>query len=122
MFFNQLYKYTAFGFISFLIDFFLYNFLSFYLGFDLNISKVISFVAGSVNSFILNKKTTFFSIEKGFKEPFKFSILYLFSLLVNYYSHKYLLSYYDNYIPFIVATSSSALINFTGLKFFVFKK
>jgi hypothetical protein len=74
-----------------------------------------------VNSFILNKKITFFSIEKGFKEPLKFSMVYLFSLLVNYFSHKYLLNYFDNYLPFIISTSLSVLINFTGLKFYVFK-
>jgi putative flippase GtrA len=120
--YNQFSKYSGFGIISFLIDFFLYNFLSIYLNVDTNLSKGISFIAGSVNSFILNKKMTFFSVEKGFKEPLKFSIIYLSSLLVNYFSHKYLLNFYDNYLPFIISTSLSVLINFTGLKFYVFKR
>lgn len=122
MIYNQFSKYSGFGIISFLIDFFLYNFLSIYLNVDTNLSKGISFIAGSVNSFILNKKMTFFSVEKGFKEPLKFSIIYLSSLLVNYFSHKYLLNFYDNYLPFIISTSLSVLINFTGLKFYVFKR
>lgn len=121
MIYNQFSKYSGFGIISFFIDFFLYNFLSIYLNIDLNLSKFISFIAGSVNSFILNKKITFFSTEKGFKEPLKFSMVYLSSLLVNYFSHKYLLNYFDNYLPFIISTSLSVLINFTGLKFYVFK-
>jgi putative flippase GtrA len=122
MIFKQLSKYFSFGIISFLIDFFLYNFLSFYLNIDINLSKGISYIVGSVNSFILNKKITFFSTEKGFKEPLKFSIVYLSSLLVNYFSHKYLINYFDNYLPFIISTSLSVLINFTGLKLFVFTK
>lgn len=122
MIYKEFSKYFGFGIISFLIDFLIYNFLSFYLNIDVNLSKGISFIAGSVNSFILNKKITFFSIEKGFKEPLKFSIVYLSSLLVNYFSHKYLINYFDNFLPFIISTSLSVLINFTGLKFFVFKK
>jgi len=122
MIFKEFSKYFGFGIISFLIDFFVYYFLSFYLNIDVNLSKGISFIAGSVNSFVLNKKITFFSIEKGFKEPLRFSLVYLSSLLVNYFSHKYLLNYFDNFLPFIISTSLSVLINFTGLKFFVFKK
>ena len=113
MIFKEFSKYFGFGIISFLIDFFVYYFLSFYLNIDVNLSKGISFIAGSVNSFVLNKKITFFSIEKGFKEPLRFSLVYLSSLLVNYF---------DNFLPFIISTSLSVLINFTGLKFFVFKK
>ena len=120
--FKKFSNYFFFGIISFLIDFFIYNFLSFYLNIDVNLSKGISFIAGSVNSFVLNKKITFFSIEKGFKEPLRFSLVYLSSLLVNYFSHKYLINYFDNFLPFIISTSLSVLINFTGLNFFVFKK
>ena len=122
MIFKKFSNYFFFGIISFLIDFFIYNFLSFYLNIDVNLSKGISFIAGSVNSFVLNKKITFFSIEKGFKEPLRFSLVYLSSLLVNYFSHKYLINYFDNFLPFIISTSLSVLINFTGLNFFVFKK
>tara|TARA_B100001057_G_C22315215_1_gene743626 strand:+ start:21 stop:389 length:369 start_codon:yes stop_codon:yes gene_type:complete len=122
MIFIQFSKYLFIGVTSLVIDFVIYYFFSVYLNFDINYSKAISFVGGSVNSYILNKKKTFYSVEKGIKEPLKFSFIYISSLLVNYFSHKYLINYYGNYLPFLISTSLSAIINFTGLKFFVFKK
>ena len=43
-----------------------------------------------LNSYVLNKKITFKSKSKGFREPIAFLFLYLSSMAVNYFTHKFM--------------------------------
>ena len=78
--------YVIVGITSVIIDFSSYNFLTniFYL--DNSNSKRISYLIGSISSFLLNKRITFKSPKKTFKEPILFSIVYLYSFILNSHS------------------------------------
>ena len=114
--------YIIVGITSVIIDFSSYNFLTniFYL--DNSNSKRISYLIGSIFSFLLNKRITFKSPKKNFKEPILFSIIYLFSFVLNSVVHDIMLEYIDGNYPFVIATFVSIIINFIGQKFIVFKK
>ncbi len=118
---KQFFSFFSIGIISFIIDFIFYNIFFYTFKIDVNLSKALSYVMGFLNSYFLNKKITFKSKAKGFREPIAFSFLYLSSMIVNYFTHKYLILFFSGYIPFFGATSLSAIINFLGLKFLVFK-
>ena len=114
--------YVIVGITSVIIDFSSYNFLTniFYL--DNSNSKRISYLIGSISSFLLNKRITFKSPKKTFKEPILFSIVYLYSFILNSVIHDIMLEYIDGNYPFVIATLISVIINFIGQKFIVFKK
>ena len=114
--------YVIVGILSVIIDFLSYTFLNniFYL--DNSNSKRLSYLIGSTSSFLLNKKITFKSPKKTFKEPILFSIVYLISFVLNSVTHDILLEYIDGSYPFIIATFISVIINYIGQKFVVFKK
>jgi putative flippase GtrA len=119
---KQFLSYSAIGIISLSIDFIFYNILHYFFALNLSLSKALSFIIGSTNSFIFNKKITFKSQKKSLTEPFLFFLIYSFSLTVNYFSHKLMVDKFSGYIPFIIATTLSIMINFFGQKTIVFKK
>lgn len=120
--FTQFTSYSIIGILCVAVDFLSYNLMAFFLGVEISIAKAISFVLGSVNSFILNKRITFKSNAKPLKEILLFCIVYIVSLLVNYYTHDYFLKISSGYIPFVTATIFSIAINFSGQKLIVFRK
>lgn len=98
------------------IYYLLLNFLDSY------IAKGISFLAGTVVAFIINKYWTFEKKEKSYIEIIRFAILYSITLGVNVLTNKLVL---DNsgivMLSFIIATGVSTVLNFIGQKFWVFK-
>ena len=103
-----------------LTDFMIYN-LTLIL-FPMNYSKVISFICGSLVAFIANKWWTFEQKENKPVEIFKFILLYSISLILNTIANKIIFDSTDDKIMgFIFATGLSTLINFVGLKHWVFK-
>jgi|TARA_A100001015_G_scaffold69663_1_gene77126 putative flippase GtrA len=70
----------------------------------------------------MNKNFTFNSKEKNLIQPFKFIILYLISLYFNSETHDFFLEFDVIYLPFVTAALVSVAINFSGQKFWVFKK
>lgn len=98
------------------IYYLLLNFLESY------IAKGISFLAGTIVAFIINKYWTFEKKEKSYIEMIRFSILYSLTLGVNVLTNKLVL---DNsgivILSFIIATGVSTVLNFIGQKFWVFK-
>ena len=115
-------KYSSVGIVSLTIDFIFYNFFIYVVGISASNSKVLSFICGALNSFFMNKNFTFNSKEKNLIQPFKFIILYLISLYFNSETHDFFLEFDIIYLPFVAATLVSVAINFSGQKFWVFKK
>jgi putative flippase GtrA len=114
--------YIIVGITSIVIDFLFYYFLTNIFHLDNSNSKRLSFLIGSTSSFLLNKRITFKSTKKTFKEPILFSIVYLFSFILNSFTHDIMLEYFDGSYPFIIATFISVIMNYLGQKFIVFKK
>lgn len=104
---------------------------------DLSYAKGISFLTGTITAYLMNKYLTFEQKEKSVTEVIKFLCLYLFSLCMNILANKFAfaflpvifshIAFLDNYqmvklFAFLCATGTSTVINFTGQKFWVFKK
>lgn len=86
-------------------------------------AKAISFVAGAIVGFIINKLWTFESKKFSGREIFRYCILYACSAAVNTLVNKGVLALSANtLLAFLAATGCSTLMNFLGQKFFVFRK
>ena len=114
------------GSTTVLIDLIGYSFLLWLDIFSVNLAKVTGFLAGLAFSYVANKKLTFghTSHERGSLNRYLF--IYGITLAVNVIANAvalHSLPVWENVIvmAFIVATSLSALINFLGMKFFVFR-
>jgi putative flippase GtrA len=121
LFYRQFLSYSMIGIISLLIDLIVYILLSEVFLISKSLSKIISFILASINSFLGNKIFTFKLISYNFREPMKFIILYSISLIANSSTHDFFLNVFDGFLPFIIASIVSVIINFSGQKLWVFK-
>jgi len=90
---------------------------------DESLSKGISFVLGSIVAFIINKYWTFESKSLSINEMVKFSFLYIFTLFVNVTVNHTVLVIESQWLlfAFLMATGASTVLNFLGMKFWVFR-
>ncbi len=87
-----------------------------------NSAKGLSFVAGSVVAYLMNKYLTFLKKENSSLEIFKFILLYSMTLGANVLVNHITLSIIDiKIVGFLMATGTSTVLNFIGQKFWVFK-
>ena len=116
----QLFKFFITGIIVVSIDFASYFYFLNFLSIDL--SKGISFFLGTLVAFMLNKYWTFSNYQESSKQLLYFFILYFFTLFINISTNKIILVLSDKtLISFIIATGSSAGLNFIGQKWVIFK-
>ena len=121
LFYRQFLSYSMIGIISLLIDLIVYILLSEFFLISKSLSKIISFILASINSFLGNKIFTFKLKSYNFREPLKFILLYSVSLIANSSTHDFFLNVFDGFLPFIIASIVSIIINFGGQKIWVFK-
>ncbi|MEW9501056.1 GtrA family protein [Jeotgalibacillus marinus] len=89
-----------------------------------SLSKVLSFLCGTLVAYLLNKFWTFKKNSHSLSEVLKFIILYTSTLVVNVSVNALCLIYISSAKPiaFVIATGASTILNFTGQKWWVFKK
>jgi putative flippase GtrA len=115
------------GILSVLIDFSVYQ-VCLYTGLlNIDTSKGIGFLLGAIFSYVANRNWTFQYTLNSLLVKWRFILLYLITLGLNVVVNSLVLkinvdNYFTNYIAFILATGLSAISNFFGMKFFVFKK
>jgi putative flippase GtrA len=119
---KELFSYIIVGVFAVLIDFLFYKIFSDIFLIDISVSKRLSFVLGSIWSFIFNKFVTFKSFERKLSQVFLFVIVYFISFIFNSLSHDFFLNSMSGNNPFYISTVISILINYLGQKFIVFKK
>lgn len=108
------------------IDFLTYNILIFFTGLTYEPAKALSFVSGTIFAYMANKIWTFGHTQaKGRILPF--GALYACSLGVNVGVNSAVIYLFgqENIVvqaAFLIATGCSTVLNFVGMKFFVFKK
>ena len=118
---KELLKFCVGGGSAVIVDFIVYMLLKKHM--DVSIAKAISFVAGAIVGFIINKLWTFESRKFKASEIMKYVILYVCSATANTLVNKGVLRVVDwTIIAFLCATGTSTIMNFLGQKFFVFKK
>lgn len=115
------------GSASVLIDFIVYLFLLLVLGLETKISKGVGFSSGALFAYFANRKFTFNSATKGFFVFLLFWVLYITTLSVNIATNELGLSLFgkDSFgigLSLFIATGLSALLNFIGMKYLVFRE
>jgi len=123
---NELNRFFVVGLSTVIIDFLLYTLLI-SQEVDYDFAKTLSFICGAFFSFFANKKITFKIKKTSFNKFLFFILLYVFSMKVNVSLNSFILGLgvVDPlliFYGFIISTFVSALINFLGMKFFIFSK
>ena len=140
---KQLTKFIISGILAVAVDFTVYFGLSQVL--DPSLSKALSFCAGMVVTYNLNKYWTWKQPEKDKKRLMLFIVLYAFALLVNVKTNEYMLETLPNYtfnfalrsemqevvksitigvdklMAFGIATCASVMLTYIGQKYWLFK-
>ncbi len=89
---------------------------------DIDVAKAISFILGSVIAFFMNKMWTFESNSKIGSTVIQFSLLYSATFLANVAVNHLLMKWNtEMMIAFLFATATSTVLNFIGMKFWVFR-
>lgn len=118
---NEILKFLVGGGSAVLVDALTYALLKQFL--NISASKAISYIAGAIIGFIINKLWTFNRRQFNISEVFKYITLYAVSALINSYVNKLVLKIISSTVfAFMCATGVSTIINFLGQKFFVFNK
>ena len=124
---RQIIFFIFIGFISVFVDYLVY-FLSFKILAQLNLSKQIGFIAGSVFAYYANKNFTFNLRVSGtilMQVKYWFAVIFVMNInsMVNeFVFNNYQLEIVNSYnLAFLVATTVSAIINFLLFKHFVFR-
>ena len=118
---TQIQRFILAGISAVFTDFLIYYLLQNFIIID--IAKGISFISGTFVSFFINKYWTFEKNKKSLMELIYFLILYFSSMMINVYVNKLVLVNFEIMIlAFVIATGISAVINFLGMKYLIFKK
>tara|TARA_R110001583_G_scaffold149372_1_gene301449 strand:+ start:9711 stop:10100 length:390 start_codon:yes stop_codon:yes gene_type:complete len=114
------------GALTVIVDYIIYSAM---ISFDLSnsLSKATGFLSGTLFSYFANRYWTFGHVKYKTKSSVRFMILYLTTLFINIAVNDLVISNSSNTIlminlAFVVATISSAFLNFVGMKYLVFKE
>jgi putative flippase GtrA len=128
MVWRESYRFLIVGTLTVVIDFSTYQGLRFFELLDIDTAKLLGFILGTIFSYIVNKLWTF---RKRGKDDFSkslplFLLLYAFTMWINVSLNSLVLNAligvaYSIGIAFLCATFVSALVNFIGMKFLVFR-
>lgn len=117
---KELIRFLIAGFSAVGVDLISYNILLNFL--NHNIAKGFAFFFGTAIAYLVNKYWTFEKHEKSYREILKFAFLYSATLIINIITNHYVLIASEFvFLAFLIATGISAIINFLGQKFWVFK-
>ena len=144
---KQITKFFIIGVSAVLVDFIIYYMMSDLMGINTDLSKAAGFMIGTVYTYFLNKRWTWKYTERSNKGMvLKFGLVYAVSFVFNIFINKYGLEWIadfninlsltfsdgnlknifsvkgDKFLAFFFATVMSAVINFIGQKFLVFKQ
>ncbi|MFT9428143.1 MAG: GtrA family protein [Sporolactobacillus sp.] len=118
---GQMISFGLVGVLNTVVDFLTFLLLTQAFSLYFAIAQIISYTAGTLNSYLFNSKITFAKSEKSRTRLAKFIALNIFVLLVTLLIMHSLL-----FLPLIVdkliSTLAGLLVNFLLSKFWVFKK
>ena len=119
-------KFFLVGISNVFVDLFIYRLSLTWL--DISLSKGLSFCFGTLYSYHLNRVWTFTATTRSFQQFSRFIGISGFALGVNVATNSSVLSILPSSFKFplafayVIATTLSAILNFLGMKCFVFKK
>ena len=119
---NQIVRFTLVGITSTIINF-LFYFVCVSFGLSVAISAIIGYLSGLLLSFVLGKNWVFESYKSNsIILLIKFILVYLLGLIMHTFLTHFLELLIDYRISWLIGTLFSALNNFVGSKYLVFKK
>lgn len=123
---TQLARFIVIGVLTVLIDFSTYRTLFAVIGIY-SIAKAFGFICGTVFSYFANRAYTFSGIQHAKGSWLRFAALYLSTLVANVGINAAVLAILHTYdhrliVAFLCATGTSSILNFVGMKFFVFRE
>ena len=121
---KELKYFLILGILTVLIDSLVYS-LSRKIIINNTQAKAFGFISGTVFAFLANRNITFRNHDNIWGHIYKFLILYSGTLFINVIINNYLLNWFTDFQykvqqSFLIATLISAIINFIGMKYFVF--
>lgn len=113
-------RFMVAGITAVTTDFLSYYLLSHYI--NISFAKGVSFIWGSIVAYFINKFWTFDAAKNHWHDMFKFTVLYTCTLGANVFSNKLVLFCFSDLwlLAFLFATGVSTVLNFIGMKFWVF--
>jgi putative flippase GtrA len=122
---DQIQRFLIVGFTTVALDFVAYRILL-YLDSPLAVAKGLGFIAGTIFAYFANKLWTFNRAEGGRKVFGMFVGLYVTTLFINVGVNGLIIAISEERelflaLAFLVATGTSATINFIGMRMIVFK-
>jgi putative flippase GtrA len=122
---KQLFLFIVIGILTVCVDYISYRGIIFFGLLEVNESKAAGFLIGSVFAYFTNKIFTFGHVDHASGDFWRFIVLYSLTLGVNVVVNAMVLDIIEHaefviQLAFIIATGSSAILNFFGMKIFVF--
>ena len=112
------------GSLTVVVDYIVYQ-VALWSGMATSPAKGIGFVAGTIFAYFTNRVWTFGHRRAVVGSVYRFIVLYAMTLAANVAINAYVLTVFEPHpwavhIAFFLATGVSAMLNFLGMKFFVF--
>ena len=123
---NRQIKFFLFiGFMTVVVDFLVYQTLISLILLQVALAKGLGFVSGTLFSYFANRFWTFSDTEHAKHSAIRFALLYCMTLMINILVNAGILDIFRDLtlvenIAFLLATATSAVINFLGMKWLVF--
>lgn len=123
---RELQIFLVVGALTVLIDLTVYKSLLLYFEFTVSLAKGCGFLSGTLFSYVANRLWTFQNKVFVSGSLYRFLPLYFFTLVINIAVNSLVFTAFSDillidYVAFIVATACSTVLNFLGMKFFVFR-
>ena len=124
---KELTVFVVVGVITVLIDFIVYNVLVEFRLSDVNVAKGVGFVSGTIFSYFMHRIWTFGHKTHKPGTVWRYVLIYMSTLGANVSINSFVLNLSFEFqfiilLAFIVATAASTILNFIGMKWFVFKE
>jgi|SRR5450830_48904 len=115
------------GTLTVLLDFGVYRSLVWFQVTGIDMAKTIGFLSGTVFAYFANRFWTFRCHSPAVGTAWRFILVYATTLGINVLINSFALKFFNSIVlavqlAFLLATGVSAMLNFMGMKFFVFKK
>lgn len=123
---KELLVFLVVGVTTVLVDYASYNLMLWCLDLPVALAKGLAFLAGTVFAFFANKAWTFGHVSSKRGRAWRFALLYASTLAANVLVNAAVLVWFGHLAwsknaAFLVSTAVSAMLNFLGMKLFVFK-
>ena len=124
---KELTVFVVVGVITVLIDFIVYIVLVEFRLSDVNVAKGVGFVSGTIFSYFMHRIWTFGHKTHKPGTVWRYVLLYMSTLGVNVSINSFILIFLLEFqfiilLAFLIATGASTILNFIGMKWFVFKE